>query len=246
MPAGLRPWVSDIAVGSAADPAEVMVHPPDGATTLVYRRAPGVTGAVVLGPRTRATYSAGKAWVSWLRIRIRPGRAHLMLGVPARELADRCVPLAELWDAAAAAFTDAPVPEDERILRRLAAAGAARLSALSHADLARADLVSGAAASLTGSRPAGVHATAGRLHLSERHLRALFTDAVGLAPKRYARITRVRGVLARARDGRWARLASEAGYTDQAHLTADFRDLMGVPPAAFLAGHVPAPTPCSA
>ncbi|WP_328749668.1 helix-turn-helix domain-containing protein [Streptomyces sp. NBC_00285] len=41
-----------------------------------------------------------------------------------------------------------------------------------------------------------VTATAARLHISERHLHALFTEATSLSPKHFARIDRVRTVLA--------------------------------------------------
>ncbi|MGW7585659.1 helix-turn-helix domain-containing protein [Kitasatospora sp. NPDC054768] len=90
-----------------------------------------------------------------------------------------------------------------------------------------------------------VSATAARLHISERRLRALFTDATGLSPKHFARIDRVRLMLA-ADAGRWADIATTAGYYDQSHMTAEFRHFMGVPPAAFTAGRRPAATSCTA
>ncbi|MFI7687677.1 AraC family transcriptional regulator [Nonomuraea sp. NPDC049655] len=45
-------------------------------------------------------------------------------------------------------------------------------------------------------------------------------------------------------DGRWADLATAAGYYDQSHMTAEFRTLMGVTPAAFFQGRLPALQPC--
>ncbi|MBB5920012.1 AraC-like DNA-binding protein [Actinoalloteichus hoggarensis] len=85
-----------------------------------------------------------------------------------------------------------------------------------------------------------VRAAALRLHLSERQLRTVFTDGVGLSPKHFARIDRVRSVLARLRERQLARLAMETGYYDHSHLTAEFRRLMGVTPSALLAGDRPA------
>lgn len=90
----------------------------------------------------------------------------------------------------------------------------------------------------------GVAATARRLHVSERRLRALFADGVGLSPKHFARIRRVRTVLANASEQRWANVAAVAGYYDQSHMTTEFRHLMGVSPAAFVAGRRPAAWRC--
>ncbi|GAD84942.1 helix-turn-helix domain-containing protein [Nocardia asteroides] len=85
---------------------------------------------------------------------------------------------------------------------------------------------------------------AARLAVSERQLRSVFAGGIGLSPKHFARIDRVRRVLAYAGDTPWSHLAADTGYYDQSHLTADFRALMGVPPAAYLHGRLPAPTSC--
>lgn len=245
VPAALRDWVADIAVGRAAGGArQVLVHPPDGASSLVFRRPAEGAALLAVGPRTRATYSVGKH-AEWVRLRLHPGRARLLFGLPASNLVDRCVPLPDLWGPAAARLAGEPGgPEfDPRVVvARLGAALLARVAGLASADVSRSDLVRDAA---VGVPAAGVRATARRLHLSERQLRDVFTGAVGVPPKRFARIDRVRGLLDRARPRRWAHLATEAGYTDQAHLSSDFRDLMGVPPAAFLAGRLPTATPCT-
>jgi AraC-like DNA-binding protein len=82
------------------------------------------------------------------------------------------------------------------------------------------------------------------LHLSERQLRTIFTDTVGISPKHFTRIDRLRAVLAGAGRGSWSDLAVAAGYYDQAHLTVEFRTIMGVPPAAFVSGRLPSATLC--
>ena len=71
---------------------------------------------------------------------------------------------------------------------------------------------------------------------SSRRFTTLFTDAVGLTPKLYSRINRLRSVVERvARGGEvaWADLASEYGYYDQSHLTRDFREFSGVTPGEY-------------
>lgn len=55
----------------------------------------------------------------------------------------------------------------------------------------------------------------------------MFREQVGLAPKAVARILRFEGLCRRlgADPARWADIASECGYHDQAHLNGDFRQL---------------------
>jgi methylphosphotriester-DNA--protein-cysteine methyltransferase len=76
-------------------------------------------------------------------------------------------------------------------------------------------------------------------------LRNLFAEGVGLSPKHYARIDRVRTVLNRAGSVAWAELAAATGYYDQAHMTSDFRTLMGVPPRSYFTGRLPEAMPCA-
>ncbi len=73
--------------------------------------------------------------------------------------------------------------------------------------------------------------------LGDRQLRRRFTAAVGIGPKRFARIARFRWLLAeleRPDRPRWADLAAAAGYTDQAHLIREFAELSGETPARYL------------
>jgi methylphosphotriester-DNA--protein-cysteine methyltransferase len=76
--------------------------------------------------------------------------------------------------------------------------------------------------------------------VSERYLRRVFTQGVGISPKHFARISRVRKVL--GRPGSWSAVAAEAGDFDQSHLVAEFRSIMRVTPGAFEAGRVPVTT----
>jgi AraC-like DNA-binding protein len=85
---------------------------------------------------------------------------------------------------------------------------------------------------------ARVGEAAASLGVSERHLRRLFRDAIGLGPKAFARLTRFRRAIhtaTQAKNPRWAEVASFAGYYDQAHLIAEFRALAGATPEAFVA-----------
>jgi transcriptional regulator GlxA family with amidase domain len=76
-----------------------------------------------------------------------------------------------------------------------------------------------------------------RLGILERQLRRRFESAVGYAPRTLGRVLRLQRFLALAeRDGGdLARLAADAGYADQPHLTRDCARLTGLPAAALLA-----------
>ncbi|MGI5227753.1 helix-turn-helix domain-containing protein [Actinoallomurus sp. CA-142502] len=219
---------------------ERLVHVPDTATALVFRtRADGRGDLVVVGPRTRAAYFAGKDLPVCLRVRLRPGTARPLLGVPISALVDRVTPLADLWGDAAVRLErrltrldgDRPL-----ILHQLEAALAAR----TRGPDARDGLVGAAAAALAARRPERLSDLARRMGVSERHLRDLLAEGAGLTPKAFARIARLRDALAHGgRSPGLAQLAAATGYYDQSHMTAEFRSMMGVPPGAFFAGRLP-------
>jgi AraC-like DNA-binding protein len=222
------PSVLDLAVESLDQP--VVTHEPDTAASVVVCLPSGA--AAVVGPRVTATYAPGSP-ATRLRLRLAPG--HTALSVPAAKLVGRTVPLGQLWgDGSGSAEAVAGV------LTRLVTQ---QLAAPHRREPTGYDVVHRATRLLARY---GVRATADRLHVSERHLRTLFTDVVGLPPKTYARIERVRSVLDRISERDFARLAAELGYYDQSHLTNEFRAVMGIPPAAFAGGQRLPPTPCAA
>ncbi|WP_153345558.1 helix-turn-helix domain-containing protein [Nocardia aurantia] len=244
VPARLRPWFA--AAGRIPDHATLpdsFTHAPSVATTVVLRRqAPDRRDAMVIGPRTRAAYYAAKAPASCLRLRIAPGAVRPLLGVPAGEMTDRVVPLAE-FVGPLAEFTERLLhTEPGAVLTVLEHELPPRMSDDPAARSHRAVLAA-AATALVADR-AGVSEVAARLAVSERQLRNLFTTGIGLSPKHFARIARVRRLLIGPDAGPLAHLAADEGYYDQSHMTADFRALMGVPPSWFFEGRLPAPVPC--
>ncbi len=72
--------------------------------------------------------------------------------------------------------------------------------------------------------------------LSFKQLERLFDEHVGVGPKTLIRIRRFSHVFAHLQDSHvnWAEVAYECGYSDQSHLTRDFAQFAGVPPAALL------------
>lgn len=165
---------------------------------------------VVAGPATGPQMADVPAGTAAFGVRFRVGAAGAALGLPAAELLNATVPLDEIW--AGEIVNEAPTPES------LAAAVRARL----HGEPDR--LVRAAA---TGADP----------NLGARQLRRRFADAVGYGPKTLQRILRFQRflTLARGTGHDLARLALEAGYADQAHLTRECTRLAGLAPAALLA-----------
>ncbi len=242
-PEVLRPWISEIAhIPTVRPSADAFTHVPQAATTIVLRReVSGRRDALVVGPRTKATYTDPNKPAGCTRIRLVPGAARSLLGLPAAELTDRVALLSDMPGIAAEFAAALAELEPEQVAEFLEDELPQRLAE----DATRRDhrrLVGSAVAAM--DTVASVGELAATLAISERQLRNLFTAGVGLSPKHYARIVRLRQVLSAAGNTPWSHLASASGYYDQSHMTADFRSLMGVPPTAYFRGAVPAPTPC--
>ena len=209
---------------------------PDGCVDIVWTG----TRLMVAGPATRAVFPDVSAGATKLGLRFRTGAAALGLGFPAAELRDRSARLEEVWGRAGRELEDRVAEAagaDER-LRLLASSTAARL-----ADAPAPDrLVRGAVRELARPRTR-VAELCRSLGISERQLRRRIEVAVGYSPATLARVLRLQRFLAlAARDGDdLARLAADAGYADQSHLTRECNDLGGLPAGALLtAGAVPA------
>lgn len=160
-----------------------------------------------------------------------------VLGVPAAEIAGRIVALEDLWGRPAA----------QRLLDRLASAhdtataatvledAIAERIAMAEEPDTHALLAFDAATRLAS---ASVAVVARDLGVSERHLRRMFRQAIGVSPKAFAKLTRFRRALSAAREEGgtdWAGIAAASGYYDQAHLIAEFRAIAGATPRALLA-----------
>ena len=83
---------------------------------------------------------------------------------------------------------------------------------------------------------APVNAVARKYGLSNRRMIEVFDRHVGVKPKTFQRIARLRRVLrlvhATPRPS-WAEIAAECGYFDQAHLANDFREQTGMTPTEY-------------
>jgi len=72
--------------------------------------------------------------------------------------------------------------------------------------------------------------------MGRRTIERLFRDYVGPSPKRVIRQYRLQAATGEAAKGgvaNWSRLASDLGYSDQAHFNRDFRAIVGMTPSEF-------------
>lgn len=190
----------------------------------------GIEGGFVAGLSMGPTRAAHDGWQRGVQLDLRPTAAARLLGLPLKELTDHVVPLdglspvralsgrarqAAQWDGRLALVEQwirermaATAPIDPRIRwaesRLLDDGGQLEISALWH-----------------------------ELGMSERHFIARFTEAVGVTPKRYARLSRFERICEGLgdRNGRpLAQLALDVGCYDQAHLSRETRALAGLTP----------------
>ncbi|MEV4298808.1 AraC family transcriptional regulator [Microbispora rosea] len=214
--------------GTAAAERRVL---PDGCMDVIW-----ADGALlVAGPDTAAHVVTDRPGARYVGLRFGPGTGPVVFGVPAHELRDRRVPLAELW----------PGAEARRLTERAgeAADAAPRLGAVLEEEAARrlgraprrvdAALVGAVVTGVRAGLPvARIAADAG---VGERRLHRRCLDAFGYGPRTLGRILRMNRAVDLARGGTPpAAVAAVAGYADQAHLSREVRSLTGVTLGALI------------
>jgi AraC-like DNA-binding protein len=201
------------------------------------------SGSVVHGPQSSYYVAGPKPQGGTVGVSFHPGAAGAVLGVSMAELADRHVTLDAIWGA-----------RGVDLWHRLMAAGDPKamfrileqsLSARIHRPLLIHPAVAHAlASSPVDESPARVADLQQASGYSPRHFIALFRFAVGLNPKHYYRIRRFNSTVRSMAAGRGQGLgdiAAAAGYSDQAHLTREFREFAGVAPTEYRPGGVDRP-----
>ena len=191
--------------------------------------------AIAVGTMTRALNLPAADPTAWVGVRFRPARALPFLGIPAFELTDLRVDIAELWpehdaqlDALRAGALPGLLAGFQRLLQR-------RISGSQPVDRTVDEAVR---AILRSAGNLSIAALADALGVTRQHLARRFAMHVGVSPKMFARVVRVRRAIAQARVAArvdWAALALDAGYYDQSHLAGEVRELTGRSPGDWLA-----------
>lgn len=207
----------------AAAPGESPVYP-DGCMDLIW------TGERLLlaGPDTATVSFVMDRPSTLTAIRFHPGIAPIVLGLPADQLVNARLDLADVWPA-------------ERTDRWLDALYSARhpgavLEQLAVQRLSGSGGPPGWLAPTAGMLAAGVPVgdVADRIGASARQLQRRSHWHFGYGAKTLQRILRVNGAadLLRA-GGDLSEVAYRSGFADYSHMFRDFRQVVGEPPAVF-------------
>jgi AraC-like DNA-binding protein len=167
--------------------------------------------------------------------RFRPGGFRPLLGGPVSDLTDRHRPVAEVLGR-----------DTAELAQRIAASSDPGVRVGLLADFLAEDWpdpdptveqVAGLVDLIAGDRDiTRVAQVAERAGLTVRSLQRLFAEYVGAGPKWVIQRCRLQDAAARVVDRNeldWAELATELGFSDQAHLTRAFTATIGVPPATY-------------
>jgi AraC-like DNA-binding protein len=206
---------------------------------------------VVPQPRVHLAAEHGRLWVQGvsrapffrtlegeghtLGVAFHPGGFRPFLGREVGSIADRSVPAGDLLG-----LDDRPVAERilaTRDLGEMVAAVEGYLTELAPAPDPVVDQVRALVElAETDREVTRAEQLASRAPMSLRSLQRLFTDYVGMGPKWVISRFRILDAAAAAHGGApvdWAALATELGFTDQAHLTRAFTAVVGTPPATY-------------
>lgn len=229
-----------------AYPAERIL--PTGTTELVINLSADVvaitnhsgsqrySGAAVSGPYTGSFDIDAREHTAMIGVHFKPGGVRAVLGVAPHELLDAHVDLDALWGRAAG-FRDR-ICEATSTAQRLAIVEAALLAQFRD-DRQPAGAVSFAMDALrVASHQPSIATVARDVGLSHRRLIQLFTEQIGMSPKRFARLHRFRhahaAVCSAPASPHWSTLAIEHGYADQSHMIREFQEFSGMTPAEQL------------
>jgi len=190
---------------------------------------------IVVGPWTDPFIMKFFAGTRITGVRLRPGYAPSVLGVPASELLNRSIPLTVLWGRRGTEPFARIWKEPALTARRLALS-----------EVLSSCFVSATPADETVIRSMRWLARHpdGRMKqlrcltgISERQIHRRFSAAVGFGPKMFQSVLRFQRFLCLGeRHSDWQTLADKAtfvGYADQPHMTREIRRFAGCPPTAL-------------
>lgn len=231
-------WDADYDDAGSARALTIKVLPTISPVLIVHYRA-AMTAAhrsqykrTANGLQTRAMTLRPSGPLGVVLVRLKAEAACRVLGCDPAELTDASVELSDIFGASDVSLLEEGLAEagdaEARVMRM-------RRFLLGRVRSDRLDpVVRQAMRTLKEDSAISMKQLASRLDIGERSLQRRFKTLTGASPKQFARVARMEKVVAaRLKGGDWADVAYAAGYNDQAHLSNDFRSLVGAPPEAF-------------
>ena len=208
---------------------------------VVYR----TSGAILEGPHSRATVIDTIEQRHLLSVNFSLGGAARFFRIPLSETRDQLVDLDQLWGRDGAVLRERllEAPDPQARLKIVESVLLRRLLDSQSPD----PMIPFAARAF--EQGASVSSVTARLGLLPKTFVRRFRGHTGLSPKRYSRVRRLQRLVSSVPQSGadWAALAALHGFTDQAHLIHDFRELTGLTPASYRPrspheyNHVPGP-----
>jgi AraC-like DNA-binding protein len=232
----LAPWIAqhwrfEVEASDGDDFEHVIV--PDGTLSISVMQSPGGAPgvAVLAGPSTKAHRVRVRRGIVYFGVRLHPSATGPLLRIDAATLADKIGPVS-LFLPAAAKVIDQAITNTGVGQKPAALEGAVQVLAAS-AEAPDAAITQAIDRLLASHGAGAIHRLAHKCGLSARQFRRKFTAHVGLSPKEFARVRRIRRaclLMLEKEDAQLIGVSHEGGYSDQPHLTREFRDIFGGSP----------------
>jgi len=199
---------------------------PDGCVDLIWDG----TRLFVAGPDQQAVAVQLAAGTRLTGLRLAPGVAHRLLGVPMQMLTDQRI-AADAVLGRRGCDLQQRLAYDAHPMRTL-------LAAMGTVEVTPDPRMAWLFAQLTGACPPRVPALARSLGISERSLHRHCLQAFGYGPKVLDRVLRLQRMLRLAPDATsLTAVALDVGYADATHLSHDVRRLTGLTSRALVRDH---------
>lgn len=192
---------------------------------------------MIQGAQDRAYQRGTHGASAVVGVHFKPGGARAFFGGALPELRNRTVLLADLWGPSSRVLQD-DLQAASGLHARLLRLEAYLLARLKHAAPADAMVLAALQTLALQPEAAAIEPVQRASGCGPTRFIARFEQAVGLTPKRYARVLRFNSLiqaLAHETPADWAQAALGAGYADQSHLIRDFKQLTGITPSAYRA-----------
>ncbi|MBS2012217.1 MAG: helix-turn-helix transcriptional regulator [Deltaproteobacteria bacterium] len=214
------------------------VTPADEGTNLVVQLGPGRAPFLFLcGPEPTHRPIVAPPSSVWVGLRLRPGATRAILGVEGCELVGGLVPLADVMPRECRPLAERLAEGEEAAHVLLEVVRGRSRGARRSPEIER---VSRAVALLSDDTTRGLDAVTHELGTSPRSFRREFGRLVGLGPKRFARVLRVRRAARHlSTTPNLLGLALDAGFSDHAHMTREFVALLGRAPSELRQAEMP-------